>query len=133
MKKIIMLSIIAILAAGLTGCSTDPTDNTKADMRWINKEGNTVSEIQWMSSSAEDQRWSGSFANTEPTGYKGITKLTGNGEALFADDGSGIPQPIVVSTSDTDLAGISSNDGSSVTVAENANATLVIQTYTKKK
>ncbi|HNX25493.1 MAG TPA: hypothetical protein PKG60_15705 [Spirochaetota bacterium] len=131
MKKLVMLSMIALAAIGFIGCGSE--DGTKADLRWINKQGNTVSEIQWMSSSREDQRWSGDYTTINPTtAYKGISELNGNGECLFADDGSGIPQPIVIDPLDPDQEGIAVPGADNVVVAENATATLVIQNYTKK-
>ncbi len=133
MKKFIMISMIALAAAGFTACGGEETDGSKADLKWINKHDSAVSEIQWLdSSSNEDQTWSGDYPATASTDFKGIETLTGKGECLFSDEGSGVPVPIVIDETDTAQEGIAVPGTNAVTVTENASAVLVIGGYAKK-
>lgn len=125
MKKFILISIIAVAAMGMIGCGED--DGTSADLRWINKHGTDVTDIQWMSDSNENQKWSGTFANLAPTNYQGISKLNGSGECIFADGtAGGLPQPIELVDTDPAVEGVAVNGTNSVVISENAAATLVI-------
>jgi len=122
MKKFLIVLIMTVAALSFSGCGED---DTKADLRWVNKYGNTVSEIVWINDAKENQRWSGSVTNTQLTSYKGITRLNGSGECLFTG-GSGVPQPIILVDTDPAVAGLEINGTSSVVVTKNASATLVI-------
>lgn len=126
MKKFMMISMIALAAAGMIGCGAE--DDTKADMKWTsNYSGVTVSQIEWVSGSQVDQSWSESLSSVgSDTVHKGITKLVGEGRCL--DDGTpGVIE--IVPTSE----GVYYSSGTSTTINENAVANLVITGSTATK
>lgn len=130
MKKIMMVAMIAVAMVGMIGCGAD---ETKADLRWKNEHGSNVTDIQWISASQENQKWTGTWDNgtNNKTNYQGINKLDGHGECLF-EDGTGIPQPIELDPNALAVEGISVNGSDNVVVTENAAATLVIKAILTK-
>ena len=126
MKRIIILSMIAIAAAGFISCSED--EETKADLKWRN-DAATVSEIQWVKSGSTsvDQTWSGTYNTTDETAFKGIKELNGSGECVSGGDVATI---LLDTTSSTGTTAISSGSAS---IQENADAMLVISSTAKKK
>jgi len=121
MKKIIMLSMIALAAAGFIACGEE--DNTKADLQWSNQAGANVQDIKWISGGKTDQSWDGTFADGTDTTPKGISKLSGSGDCL---DNSGNPATIHLDSSSTGVATTVTTGDTSATIVENATATLVI-------
>ncbi len=127
MKNFILMLILAIAAIGFIGCGED--DKTKADLKWKNNEGSSVSEIQWINSSTAsvDQTWSGTTANGSETEFKGIKSLAGTGECVSGGVGAKI------SFDTTNSTGVSSISSNSAVVTENASAMLIISGTTPVK
>lgn len=128
MKKIIMVSMIALIAAfGFVGCSEG--DESLADLKWKNEAGDAVQDIKWISGGKVDQSWDGTTADLAETSFKGIGELAGTADCL---DSGGDAATIALTT--TGSTGYSSLiDGSSAaTIQENAAAVLVIDVVTKK-
>jgi hypothetical protein len=125
MKKIIMVSMIALIAAfGFVGCGSE--DNTKADLKWQNKAGigNFVENIKWSNGGKVDQSWDGVVDNDAETSFKGISELAGQGDCL---DNTGAPATIELNpTGSTGYTGTISLGDTSATIEENASAILVI-------
>jgi len=119
MKKFMLLAMIALGALGMIGCAAE--DETKADVKWTNNDSLALKDIVWASSGKVDQTWSGTLPATQATGFKGITKLVGDGDCVF-DDGS--PASITLDGAST---GVVTTSGSSATIQENAAANLIIQ------
>lgn len=125
MKKVIMLLLAGATAMLFIGCSQE---DTKADLKWANGTGITVSEIKWKDSSTNvNQTWSGSTSPQTETGFKGITELSGSGECV---DDAGDDSIIVLDT--TTSEGVDQISSNSATIKENAAAKLVISAAKKK-
>lgn len=122
MKRFILISMIAIAAAGMTGCGEE--DGTVADLQWNNQAGSQVETIQWVSNGQTNQTWDGVWADGSTTSPKGISELTGQGECL---DSGGSPATIQVDSSSTGGAGVIADGATGVSIQENATANLVIQ------
>jgi len=120
MKKIIILSMIAFVAAGIIGCT--PKDETKADLRWKNNSNAALVNISWSSNGSSDQTWAsvGDTADAT-TEYKGIKELAGTGDAVFATGGTAVLDLTTNSSTDVIYA-----SGSAATIKENGAATLNI-------
>ncbi len=117
MKKIIILSMIALVAAGITGCT--PEDETKADLRWDNTaSGVNLVNISWSSNGSSDQTWERANSGAT-TAYKGIKELAGTGDAVI--DGGGTA--VLTLGAGADVLNVS---GSAATIKENGAATLNI-------
>lgn len=136
MKRFILVSMIALAAAGITGCGDD--DGTKADLSWKNDTADKVSEIVWVSGGKEDQRWSGEYAGRADsatsgsgtqTGFQGIKELAGVGQC---NDSSGAFSEIILDPANSTgiVAGATSTN--SAVIQENAAATLWISGAKKK-
>lgn len=129
MKKFIMVSMIALIAAfGFVGCGSED-DGSKADLQWQNEAGSNVQDIKWISSGETNQSWDGTFANGTPTSSKGISKLSGSGDCL---DNGGAPATIELRDDSTGVATAVTTGATSATIEENAAAVLVIDTVTAK-
>ncbi len=128
MKKIILLSMIAFVAAGILGCS--PKDETKADLKWTNSSGSNVADIKWISNGQVDQSWSGTTATGSPTAFKGIKELAGTGDCI---DSGGNPATVQLTTAGSNGYSTLSSGGASAVIQENAAATLVISGTTPAK
>jgi len=127
MKKIIMLSMIALAAAGFIACGTE--DNTKADLKWSNQAGADVQDIKWISGGKVDQSWDGTTADLSETSFKGISELAGTADCL--DSGGDAATIQLTTTGSTGYASLITGS-SAATIQENAAAVLVIDIVTKK-
>jgi len=62
MKKLILISMIAIAALGVIGCGED--DESKADLKWTNTTTSDLKDIVWTSGGKVDQAWAGTIAQS---------------------------------------------------------------------
>ena len=118
MKKIIFIMILS-LSAAFFACGDDEVTT----LRWDNKSGKDVKDIQWIGFGdvRENQTWVGETLDGEGTAYREITKLAGSGVALI-DTGSGN----LDTEADIRFPDLSYN----AVILENTDATLVIDDAT---
>lgn len=126
MKKIILISMIAIAAMGMIGCGED--DESKADVKWTNNSGTAIKDIVWISGGKTDQVWAGDVSATtgSETAFKEIKELAGEGDCV---DSEGAAATITLDPSST---GVAATSGSSAVIIENATANLIISGVAKK-
>lgn len=85
MKKIIMITMIAIVAAGMIGCGAEEFES--ANINWKNELGggaaDEVDEIKWESISGNpNQTWSDPVADAATSDTKKVTLETGKGRCI---------------------------------------------------
>ena len=132
MKKIMMITMIALAAAGMIGCGVE--DETKADLRWWNDTGYTIKDVKWLNSNRQDEvTWDGELPDNTPNNHKGIKSLTGYADCVYPDGGlASITLAETSYTNGVNSEGYLSIGGDSATIVENAAATLAIDTITTK-
>ncbi len=119
MKKLILVSMIAVAAMGMPGCGED--DNFDAAVTWQNESGTELQDIRWVDeNSVANARWDETVPNNDTSEQKIVTLETGKGECL---DTAATPQEYEIEI----------NDGyTSYTLAEGATQTLRITGLGKK-
>jgi len=120
MKKLILVSMIAVTAMGMIGCGED--DSFDAAVTWQNESGTDVQDIRWVDeNSVANARWDETVPNTDTSEQKIVTLETGRGECL---DTAASPQEYEIEI----------NGGSqSYTLTEGAAETLRITNIATKK
>lgn len=134
MKKIIMISMIAIAAIGMIGCG----EEEGTTLKWTNSSPVNLAEISWGSGTGTpDQTWgnytSGTGINNVPIGNttesKGIEVLTGQGDAVDEDGGVSI---VELDAGENVVAVNVGGNPSNAQIKENADARLIISNAKKK-
>ena len=78
MKKIVMITMIALVAAGMIGCAQE---FESANITWNNQSSKTVSDIKWEDEAGNvNTAWTGETVNhTFASSEKTVTQQTGKG------------------------------------------------------
>lgn len=130
MKKLIMLSITALVAAMFLGCGLEEGTTLK----WKNRSQDVKDNydgIRWVNANDSNDAvaWDSVPAVDADSSAKDVDALVGYGEAVV--DG-GTPAEITLDPADDAVEGVATSSTSSATLKENADATLVISAAKKK-